>query len=272
MTIDQTPTRVRTAYAAQVAAKVSDKDVAILETVNRLHLLSGWQIDRLFFDHLTGHSRTVTRSRALKRLTDWRVLQRLPRRIGGGKRGSSVAVYALDSAGQILLAWRNHGIGGPVHVRKPTPPSDRFVAHILTTTELYVSLTEQERSGLLELRHFVTEPASWWPNSPNGYLKPDAFFVVSDGNVDYLWWLETDMATESVTTVVSKLKAYLDFFRRGQLGPQETMPRVLVSVPNDVRQANLLRAIARLPEPASELFAVVEHTAAASWVADALRE
>ncbi len=104
MTAAPNPQRVRASYVAWVDERLSERDARILEAVNRLHLATGWQLDRLFFVALHGRSRTVTRARSLARLVDWRVLQRLPRRIGGAQRGSSVAVYALGVTGQRLLA------------------------------------------------------------------------------------------------------------------------------------------------------------------------
>lgn len=267
-----TPARVRPAYATTLAERMSAKDWEILSTVNRLHLLTGLQLDRLFFDHLSGHSRTVTRSRTLSRMVAWRVLQRLPRRIGGSRRGSSVAVYALDSAGQLLLGLRNHSALAKAVVRKPHPPSERFTTHILAVSELFVSLTSAHRADTLELRDFIAEPSSWWPNGLGGYLKPDAYFVLSNGAVDHLWWAEIDMATESMPTVQRKLAAYLDFLKRGQLGPLHAMPRVLIAAPNEVRQARIDSALCRLKPPASQLFHVVTQPTAATWLAGTLHE
>lgn len=226
----RTPQRVRAGHVAWVSERMSARDWEILGTANRLHLVTGWQIDRLHFAGLEGRSRTVTRSRTLARLTRWRILTRLPRRIGGSKRGSSVAIYALDTAGQRLLEHRAAGTSVPARVRKAVVPSERFVAHIVSVSELHVQLVEAERGGTLRLREFVAEPAAWWPNGLGSWLKPDAYLVTSNGTVDHLWWVEIDRATESLEAVKRKLRAYLDFVNRGQLGPRGTIPRVLLTV------------------------------------------
>lgn len=256
MSARPTPQRVRAGHVAWVAERLSVRDRRIVDSVNRLHLVSGWQLDRLHFANLTGRSRTVTRSRVLSRLVAWRVLQRLPRRVGGAMRGSSVAVYALDTTAQRLLIERANGSAAPTLVRKASVPSDRFVAHILAVTELHVQLVEAERRGELRLRQFTAEPAAWWPNGQGGWLKPDAFFVVSNGAVDHLWWLEADRATESLATIGRKLRTYLDFVQRGQVGPRGAIPRVLMTVPHLARQAAITGLVARLPPPAEELFRV----------------
>lgn len=206
MTAAQPPKRVRTRHLAWVGERLSERDWKILEAVNRLHLVTGLQVERLFFVDLGPRSRIVSRSRALARLVAWRVLVRLPRRVGGARRGSSVAAYALGSAGQRLLALRANGEQKPPAIRKVGVPSDRFVAHILAVSELDACLTEANRIGSLVLRQFTTEPSAWWPNERGGWLKPDAFFIVSNGQVDHLWWAEVDRATESVATVNRKLR------------------------------------------------------------------
>jgi hypothetical protein len=255
------PKRVRAGHVAWVQERLSERDWKILEIVNRLRLVTGWQLERLFFVDLTPRSRIVTRSLSLSRLTTWRVLYRLPRRIGGAMRGSSVAVYALGPAGQRLLMQRANENGTAARVRTSVP-SERFVQHILAVSELYVRLVEAERDGVFVLRQFITEPSCWWPNRRGNWLKPDAFFVLSNGKVDHLWWLECDKATESLPTIARKLGTYLDFVRRGQVGPRGAVPRVLVTVPSEARAAAIAGIVRRLPSPADELFtAAVERDA-----------
>lgn len=258
--------RVRAGHVAWVGARLSPRDWAVIETVNRLHLVTGRQLERLYFVELAGRSRTVTRSRTLARLVSWRVLMPLPRRVGGAGRGSTVSVYALDTAGHRLLTERMNQKVVQSKVRRPGPPSERFVNHIVATSELYVSLVEAERAGQFQLRTFQAEPASWWPNGLGGWLKPDAFLIVSNGTVDYLWWMEIDLGTESLPTVMRKLRTYLDFVNRGQTGPLRAVPRVLVSVSNDMRRAALMEQARPLPAPADELLHFVKHEDAISRV------
>jgi hypothetical protein len=256
MTAAQPPKRVRGNHVAWVRERLNERDWKILELVNRLHLVTGLQVERVAFATLSPASQIVARSRSLSRLVRWRVLCRLPRRVGGPQRGSSATVYALDSAGQWLLHERaNHSTKRAV-IRRPGSPGERFVAHILAVSELYARLVEAERTYELRLVDFAAEPSSWWSNGRGGWLKPDAYFAVSNGHSDYLWWAEIDRATESLPTIERKLRAYLDFECQGGLGPRAALPRVLITVPDEQRRVAVSGVVTRLPEPAGELFTV----------------
>ncbi len=260
-----TPRRVRQAHVAWVADRLGERDRAILDTVNRLRLVTGRQLERLHFADVSLSVRARVRRRVLGRLVRWRVLLTLERRIGGVRAGSSGLVFALDSAGQ-RLARSASGT-----VRRPELPGLPFVAHQLAVSELYVSLVELSRHEGFSVDAFTAEPVCWWPNSLGGWLKPDAFLSLTGGDVTDAWWLELDRSTEHLPTVRRKLRAYLDFASRGQVGPTGVMPRVLVCVPDDARREAVAGVIARLPAPAEELLHATEATAAPRFLLTALR-
>jgi hypothetical protein len=263
------PSRVSPRQIAWLSERLSTRDWVVLQTVNQLHLVTGPQLQRLHFATLsTGAARRASRARTLARLVRWRVLTPLPRRIGGVQHGSAATVYALDTAGHRLLRLAANRDGSPARVRRPGSPSDRWTRHILAVSELYVQLVEAERAGDLRLREFRSEPSSWWPDGLGGWLKPDAYVVVSDGFVDHLWWVEVDLGTESVSTVQRKLRTYLDFDRRGGVGPRDTMPRVLLTVVSEHRRATLTR-VTDFP-PTFELLRLVLAPQAAATLVESL--
>lgn len=101
------PQRVRTPYVEQLADRLSPRDWAILETLDRVRLATGIQLERLHFSSLTNaRSRAVMRWRVLKSLVDARVLLPLGRRVGTALHGSAELRFALDSAGQQLIRMR----------------------------------------------------------------------------------------------------------------------------------------------------------------------
>lgn len=275
MTVPATnwPRRVRMAHVEWVSERMNERDYAILETVNRLRLVSSQQIERLFFSSLsTAGSRNAARGRALRRLIAWRVLAPLPRRVGGVGHGSAVLVLALDSAGRRLLAARQAGSGSEPQVRATALPGERTVRHTLAVTELYIDLATQTSGASARLTTFETEPACWWPDGLGRYLKPDAFLVVEDlQNRDY-WWIEMDLSTETLATIKRKALSYLDFVQRGQIGPRDVIPRVLISVPDKRRMERIQKILSGLPPPVGELLFVSTHEQTAAFLLEALRE
>ncbi|MYX25801.1 hypothetical protein GTY75_03800 [Streptomyces sp. SID8381] len=264
--------RLGTACVMALAEALTDREWSILGTVNRLRLATGIQIERLHFADLTGKSRSVVRWRVLKRLVDAQALMPLARRVGGSLRGSAQLTYALDTVGERLLRLRRNLSQSKERIRRPGPIGDRFVAHTLTTSELYVQLVERSRAESFTLDDFQAEPAAWWPNGAGGWMKPDAYLSVSADEFTDHWWVEVDLATEAVPTLRGKFLAYIDFVALGQLGPGDVVPRVLVTVPTPERRDVMASVIAKLPTPADELFAVVLHDEAVGWITAELNE
>lgn len=269
---DGRPVRVRLAHVEWVRERLGERDWEILATVGRLRLASSTQLERLHFADLLATHRSRTRRRVLARLADWRVLTTLERRIGGVRAGSAGLVFALDTAGQWLASLEAISGGDELSLRRPAEPSGRLAAHTLGVAELYVRLREAERRGGLTLAAFGTEPACWWPNGLGGWLKPDAHLAVAHQDVTDHWWLEQDQATQSLPTIRRKLTAYLDFVRRGLIGPGGVVPRVLISVPTEARRTAVQRLIEELPPPGSELLRAATHGDTAGLIVNLLRE
>jgi hypothetical protein len=262
------PVRVRMPYVEQLAERLSPRDLMILLTLNRVRLATGLQLERLHFYELTGRSRSVKRADVLKRLTDAAVLTLIERRVGTANRGSAQQCYALDSAGLRLVQLHLNKHAPQSQVRRPGFPGDRFVAHTLAVTELYVDLVERSRLGTSVLGEFQAEADAYWPNGLRGWIKPDAFVRLEQGDEAVYWWFEADMATESLPTIRRKLLAYLDFVQRGQLGPDGVAPKVLIGVSAVKRREAVRSVIEELPAPGESLFQVVEQAEVAKVMID----
>lgn len=236
-----------------VADRLSKRDALILDCVNTLRLVSGRQLESLFFSDLALRGRVVARGRTLRRLVAWRVLVPLDRRVGGSARGSSSTIYALGVIGRQLAARQALLMHAAPRVRAGIP-GERTVRHTLAVSQLYSDLVVGSRAHGVEVSVFEAEPACWWPSGFGGYLKPDAYAVLTAGTVREHRWVEVDRATEGLPTVRRKLLAYLDFFEHGQQGPSGVMPRVLVTAPSERRLGAIREVVVRLPDPADRLF------------------
>ncbi|MGH3191129.1 MAG: replication-relaxation family protein [Streptosporangiaceae bacterium] len=119
---------------------------------------------------------------------------------------------------------------------------------------------------------FQAEPASWWPNGLGGYIKPDAYAVLATNDIRDHWWIEVDLATESLPTVRRQLLTYLDFANRGQLGPGQIVPRVAIATTAPKRRKTIATMVEKLPPPADQLLRIVQTDELASSLYQVLRE
>lgn len=249
-------TRVGARHVDWVRERLSARDRAIVDSLDRLRVATADQLERLHFSLLTSRSREVVRGRVLRRLVAWRVITPLGRRIGGTRRGSTRTIYALDTTGQRLVRERRAAEQPTARVRRPSQVGERFLAHALAVSELYVTLATSVATVGMEVTAFDAEAAAWMPDGMGGWLKPDAYLQLSTPQFVDHWWAEVDRATESLPTLARQLDSYLDFYRRGQLGPSGVMPRVLVSTITEQRRDAIRELVQRLPEPAGDLFLV----------------
>lgn len=243
---------VTTKRLAELQRSLTPRDWAVLATLARVRLATARQLERLYF---AGVTRRRTRQ-VLASLVDRRVLVRLPRVVGGVRAGSAGFVYGLDVAGQRLAATA----GGRRHQR-PWSIGAPFLAHSLAVTEVFVRLVEADRTGQIELRDFIGEPASWrsfsGPGGARMTLKPDAHLITQFGRYEDRWFIEVDRGTEAAATLARKCDVYRRYWQTGvEQARTGVFPRVLWLVPDERRHAVLVDIWGRQPAEAWRLFTV----------------
>jgi Replication-relaxation len=253
---------------AQLRQRLLPRDLAILEQVAELRLMSARQIQAVYFPDSEHHSRpaaTRARQRVLERLTRDQLLIPLERRIGGVRAGSAGLVLGLGAVGQRLLEQ-----GGPR--RRAYEPTLRFVDHSLAVSQLVVDVTVAARDGVLEVLEAQAEPRSWRKFSgPGGrrVLRPDAFLSLGVSDYELRWFIEVDRATESLPTIQRKCQLYADYY---QSGSEQTrygvFPRVGWITPDEGRAEQLRQTITGDRTLPARLFRVTSETSAL----DILRE
>jgi hypothetical protein len=240
--------------------RLSERDLLIINTVDRFRLLQAEQLRRLYFNEistLAGSARICRR--ALARLVDERVLHRLTRRVGGVRAGSSGHIYTLTAAGKRLLAYQG-GQGLPSD-RGVHEPGEGFVQHTLAIAELYTALVEQERAGRLQLVRFDPEPACWRTHR-TGFagsivLKPDAYAELAAGAFDHANFVEIDLASEGKQALLRKLRAYVSYYRSGREQSARGWSPRTVWITTTPARATLIEALVRtLPGTRRSLFTV----------------
>jgi hypothetical protein len=241
-----------------VIERLSARDLAILESLQVMRLMSGEQLGRLHVegDHPATHARK-TRA-ALQRLTTLELVVRLRRRIGGMRAGSNGLIYGLSGLGQAVLEL---GQDDSRRHRRMSETKPAFQNHTLAVAETYVQLVERARTGRAELLDFASEPQCWRRFSGMAgqiiTLKPDAFVRLGVSGYEVSAFLEMDLDSESLPTISRKLGVYVAYWRSGtEQHRHGVMPKTWWLVPNAARLAAIRRTIQRLPAEARELFAV----------------
>lgn len=235
------------ADTASLLMQLSERDVALLESLRSYRLLTTAQIRRLHFAH--GHATVAAASgatmRVLIRLETRHLVTRLARHIGGVRAGSSGITWQLGSTGERLLRTMH----GQKHRRRYVEPSPAFTAHTLAVAEFAIGLHELQDQGTAELVSLETEPSCWrsfvGPHGTLEWLKPDLYVVTASGDYEDHWFLEADLATEHPPVVVRKAKVYQRYAATGAHQARHGLfPAVVWVVPDTARQGALRAALA----------------------------
>jgi hypothetical protein len=238
----------------RIARELSERDRAIVEKVARLHLVTGSQLVRVHWPNATDADLRAAR-RTLVRLTQWRVLARLERRMGGLGRGSTSWTYALDTAGQRLLA-REAG----VTARRPHLPRPAQWQHALTVSEVYTLLAEATHGTVATIARWDGEPCSWrrytGPFGEPLLVKPDAFVELDHPSFSDLFFLEIDTGSQSRPVIRAKLDAYRRYAASGvEQGAQGgVFPRVVFLTTSEQRHDVLVDLLSELDPELWPLF------------------
>jgi hypothetical protein len=223
---------------------LSPRDIAVIDQVRDLKLMSGAQIQAVHFpllDHATADAAARASRRVLRRLTGTGLLVRLDRRVGGIRGGSAGFVYGIAPLGHRLL-------DGDGPRRRFREPSATFVHHTLAITQVAVDLIERQRAKDLDILRLEPEPRCWRSFASlagTQLVRPDLFVALGAGEFEHHWFIEMDLGTETIARRIVKCKQYEAYYRSGQeQTAHELFPRVLWIVPTAQLAAQLQHVVA----------------------------
>lgn len=198
-----------------IADQLTDRDHAILRSVNDHRFLTVQQIQALHFANLAPTSARRTTKRVLARLRSLRVLGALVQTIGGARAGSQGLVHYVDAVGDRILRGRSGR-----DARRTYEPSARFVKHRLAIADAHIALIEADRNNAIELVGSAVEPATWRTyiglGSARRTLKPDLFAeTATDDDLVHAWFIEIDLGTEHIPTLLAKCREYEAYRQTG---------------------------------------------------------
>ncbi|MFB8276929.1 replication-relaxation family protein [Nocardia colli] len=226
------------------------------------------QIHTLHFGDMPPASGLRTAQRVLARLRRDRILANLKQRIGGHQPGSNATVHYVDEVGDRLLRQESDR-----QTRRPfREPTQRFLDHQLGIAAAHVALVEADRGRQLELLCCDIEPTAWRTYVGIGgarlTLKPDLYIeTASPPGCEYIdaSFIEIDMGTESIPTLIKKCREYESYRRQGieQERSDGAFPHVIWSMTAsseakaDRRRFALRDAITKDRRLPGELFQIV---------------
>lgn len=207
--------RTSTSGINDIADRLSNRDRAVLRSVDDHQFLTARHIETLHFDSIAPDARSRITRRALARLRGLRILDTLDRRIGGTRAGSQGLIYHVGVAGDRLIERPVRRSG-----RLRYEPSARFLAHRLAVADVHVSLIEADRDRSIELVDSTVEPATWRSFTGLGAarrtLKPDLYAeTASADDLVRAWFIEVDLGTEHTPTLLTKCREYESYRQSG---------------------------------------------------------
>lgn len=205
--------RVSRRALARLATNLSERDELVLRRVAEHRYLTTHQLQGFCFaEHASDASASRTTRRVLARLERDGLVRALERRIGGVHAGSQAAIWQLAPAGSRLVY-------GEEKRRRSGPPSDRFLRHQLAVADVHVLLQQHQRIEAIEQVAVEVEPASWrryqGPSGEPRWLQPDLFAEITSSDFVDRYFIEVDLGTESLPTLLGKCEQYEQYLRSG---------------------------------------------------------
>jgi hypothetical protein len=230
-----------------------ERDRRVLELVAAHRYLTTRQLERFVFTtHTSTESAARTARRVLGRLERVQLLAALDRRIGGVRAGSSARIWQLTPAAARLL----HADG--LSFRR-IEPSQRFLRHCLAIADVHLALRDL-RTGTTTV-HVQTEPDAWRTYLGSGgerrTLEPDLAAVVETEAFEERWFLEVDLGTESMPTLLRKCGQYEHYRASGQEQTiHDSFPLVWWVLTSEQRAQRLSSSIGRSPSLTPALYRI----------------
>ncbi len=233
--------------------QLTERERDLVAAVGRFRVVSGRQLQEVFFANGTPVGTRRRTQAALKRLVDDSYLQRLERRVGGVRAGSAAYCYCLGPNGRRLLNPSRRG-------QRASEPGLTFVRHHLAVAGIWTELVKSERTNELKVIDLQAEPACWRTVPHFGgseWLKPDLFVSLGVGDFEWRWFIEADLGTVSGLRVERTCRRYAAYYRSGIEQDEHGVFPSVAWLSDTMKRVDRLRAIVEgLPKEDQRLFHV----------------
>lgn len=238
--------KLTAAQLYRIEQNLTGKDRTILTTLKMLRYAKTDQLMRLFYPILTTRMASVSAiQRNLNRLKEYGLIAHLPKQIGGVRGGSSSMVWHLTEQGARLLDLGSEREGKRT---RHLEPSFTFLRHIIAVTETYTQVSELcRKEPNMKLIQLHVEPMCWRGYEKAGKpisLRPDLYAETVANGYLYSWFIEVDLDTESLQTILEKCIRYLEYYRtEKEQRATGVFPLVLFLVPTEDRKQKIEEVI-----------------------------
>lgn len=238
--------RISDKKLGEIELRLSTRDRAILDTLQELRYAKTTQIQRLFFSNFNSdHTAYVMTGRVLRRLQQEGIITQLQYPSGRNRSGFNMAIWHLTEAGNRLLRLGSDP-GTRVRYLEPSPS---LLRHTIAVTECYVQIIEICRMAPnLTLKTVCVEPKCWrnYHRDKKISLRPDLYAETISGRFEDHWFIEMDLATEDIPTILEKCSRYEEYYQtRAEQNAEGIFPYVLWIVPDEERKSKIIDALAK---------------------------
>lgn len=253
----------------RISQAMPERDREVLRRIDEHRYLTTHHIQSFIFtDHGSTDSAARTTRYVLARLERLALIRALPRRIGGVRAGSAARIWQLAPAGARLL--RDEG-----QTYRSHEPSLRFLQHCLAVADVHLGLRALTTIDTVETIDVATEPNSWRRFVGTGgeqrLLQPDLASIVRTRDYVDRWFIEVDLGTESLPTVLKKCGQYESYRASGiEQDVHHAFPLVIWIFTSQTRAEKVQSSILRSPRLTPDLYRVVTAdrfaTSAQEWL------
>lgn len=283
---------------AALRERLTPRDMQIISFIEQAHCAFTHQLTRLFFTSAsTEQAASKACRRNMQKLLEYKLVNKLDRKIGGYRAGSNANIWYLTDAGYKLLDLEDPDT--PLKRRRFLEPSAITLRHRLTSVECYIQMVELERKVQLggkvqpggeaqlekvqsagkaqaeeagdddiissttsfNIRKVEFEPKSWKQylyDNKNKYLRPDLFMSIEKDGYEYLYFIEIDLASESMTDIIRQCESYHDCYNsRAMQNEYDIFPIVLWIVPDEKRKERFVKVLKEQYERTNHLFTII---------------
>lgn len=240
----------------RINESMPERDREVLRRIDEHRYLTTHQLQSFIFtNHGSTESAARTTRYVLSRLERLALIRSLPRRVGGVRAGSAARIWQLAPAGARLL--RDDGQTFRTH-----EPSLRFLSHCLAVADVHLSLRSLNALELVDSVEVATEPGAWrryiGPAGEQRLLQPDLATVVRTREYVDRWFIEVDLGTESLPTVLKKCGQYESYRASGiEQDAHHAFPLVIWIFTQTRRAEKVRSSILRSPRLTPELYRLV---------------